>query len=165
MFQFYLSSIKSDYDYINRQSFDKFQFYLSSIKSMLRDCFKCYWFMFQFYLSSIKSERYEYRDDDGRCFNSTLVQLKVCQSTLCPVGSLSFNSTLVQLKVFLPLNKPFTLICFNSTLVQLKVVGYTQKILFAKFQFYLSSIKSETLGGVEEIIGRFQFYLSSIKSR
>ena len=32
--------------------------------------------VFQFHYGTIKSERYEYRDDDGRYFNSTMVRLK-----------------------------------------------------------------------------------------
>ena len=54
--------------------------------------------MFQFYLSSIKSERCFGSGLQIFCFNSTLVQLKVCQQVAGGVRVQRFNSTLVQLK-------------------------------------------------------------------
>ena len=54
MFQFYLSSIKSDKKVSCMSYNTKFQFYLSSIKSFVPDTEAEYWNLFQFYLSSIK---------------------------------------------------------------------------------------------------------------
>ena len=55
MFQFYLSSIKRPRLKFNTETFGLFQFYLSSIKRQVE-------------LDAVKPEK---------CFNSTLVQLKV----------------------------------------------------------------------------------------
>ena len=56
---------------------------------------------------------------------------------------LGFNSTLVQLKVWLPLKIVLLIISFNSTLVQLKEETGENRSEESKFQFYLSSIKSD----------------------
>ena len=56
------------------------------------------------------------------CFNSTLVQLKVCAHIHGISDKLSFNSTLVQLKGSEGTFPVGLFNCFNSTLVQLKVV-------------------------------------------
>ena len=99
LFQFYLSSIKrhvptlgrlgkssfnstlvqlkDDYDYINRQSFDKFQFYLSSIKSIMYDDWQMPVYCFNSTLVQLKEEMTAMFFDEKTCFNSTLVQLKV----------------------------------------------------------------------------------------
>ena len=57
----------------------------------------------------------------------------------------SFNSTLVQLKVLRISGLWTNGIGFNSTLVQLKVDFIIRdKLIFIRFQFYLSSIKRKT---------------------
>ena len=54
---------------------------------------------------------------------------------------------------------------FNSTLVQLKAMLFkVLKHAKNKFQFYLSSIKSNRFGFQFFSSSMFQFYLSSIKS-
>ena len=63
-----------------------------------------------------------------KCFNSTLVQLKVtadipkCNAIIC------FNSTLVQLKGSSWTYNHVPHSCFNSTLVQLKVIERAKKV-------------------------------------
>ena len=75
-------------------------------------------------------------------FNSTLVQLKVLRSSICFEITPSFNSTLVQLKATKNARSIWKKEGFNSTLVQLKVDAVIDSMTdFAKFQFYLSSIK------------------------
>ena len=55
LFQFYLSSIKSNNKGDFNKDFNKFQFYLSSIKSFRLNVNVTVVTVFQFYLSSIKS--------------------------------------------------------------------------------------------------------------
>ena len=77
-------------------------------------------------------------------FNSTLVQLKGERRNKRLVFRQSFNSTLVQLKVTGRTVKDGRGISFNSTLVQLKEFVFLSKYyIVQKFQFYLSSIKSD----------------------
>ena len=101
----------------------------------------------------------------GQSFNSTLVQLKDWNMKMWRQKYRCFNSTLVQLKVRTMISGPLTCTGFNSTLVQLKVDLYTQKVKQLQFQFYLSSIKSETSCRKTPELNGFQFYLSSIKSQ
>ena len=59
--------------------------------------------------------------------------------------SQSFNSTLVQLKAFAVSVSVAPSASFNSTLVQLKAkYCYFVSLTYKKFQFYLSSIKSQS---------------------
>ena len=77
-----------------------------------------------------------------KCFNSTLVQLKVPTRPFFGSNFHSFNSTLVQLKVVLSSLDFLYKSCFNSTLVQLKEVEEKpDRYEITVFQFYLSSIK------------------------
>ena len=59
-----------------------------------------------------------------RCFNSTLVQLKVRTMISGPLTCTGFNSTLVQLKERSQETVFKNKISFNSTLVQLKEDRY-----------------------------------------
>ncbi len=121
-FQFYLSSIKSEHSNKSQSQDKMFQFYLSSIKSGSGQGGSSFSSEFQFYLSSIK-RRLE------------LVVIRLLRS---------FNSTLVQLKVIEGINKNNTSAGFNSTLVQLKDADHFRFSQWEKkFQFYLSSIKSD----------------------
>ena len=80
------------------------------------------------------------------CFNSTLVQLKVCVSRHGITYCRSFNSTLVQLKAKDNFGIESAKISFNSTLVQLKEMllffGKSHKRSFNSTLVQLKAVKN-----------------------
>ncbi len=100
----------------------EFQFHTGSIKSVAVSPERVALPVFQFHTGSIKSGQKSLVGLFGdRCFNSTLVRLKV---------------------VFLRLSR-LAWVCFNSTLVRLKGSTFRSALLSSsKFQFHTGSIKS-----------------------
>ena len=143
-----------------------FQFYLSSIKSNNITVFCQHITEFQFYLSSIKRKAGILVKKLEKCFNSTLVQLKVDKMRFSAMFHVSFNSTLVQLKAFYDASILSNRICFNSTLVQLKALNKVQSMIHQRsFNSTLVQLKVNIRQCHLRIVFLFQFYLSSIKSR
>ncbi len=75
---------------------------------------------FQFHDGTIKSIAARLYGQGERCFNSTMVQLKVNTFSRNEKAFESFNSTMVQLKVCLLIFVEGAICRFNSTMVQLK---------------------------------------------
>ena len=75
-----------------------------------------------------------------------------------------FNSTIVRLKEEKRAQLEKDKQDFNSTIVRLKDASSLERIIFIRFQFYDSTIKSMFENGFECGFSIFQFYDSTIKS-
>ena len=80
-------------------------------------------------------------------------------------GEVCFNSTLVRLR---PSKEAFAALIFNKFQFYISSIKtISTKTFFHgtnKFQFYISSIKTEAATGYSLVVGMFQFYISSIKT-
>ena len=183
MFQFYLSSIKSNNGYliaakdisfnstlvqlkailkiVRPQSSHVFQFYLSSIKRDLCRSFPYFSMGFQFYLSSIKSKT-------CNVFTLLLGEFQFYLSSIksgSGQGGSSFSSEfqfyLSSIKRRLELVVIRLLRSFNSTLVQLKVIeGINKNNTSAGFNSTLVQLKDADHFRFSQWEKKCQFYLS-----